>query len=488
MTKKHKKKIKGRKRKPSRRSRRPGSSRPKKKTRRLLIPGLILCLAIVGVSYFIWTLNTTRHEQKKVEASKSPTEDLLPQPAASTLTPEQEFPRLKKEEMELAQQVLIDFPNSDDAYVLMGDLSSRHGDSTEAIKLWEKALAINPNRFDVYRNMGQLARQREEFEKAVAFGRKALELQPNAPGVRSNIARALMDSGQYSEAIAELEEEIKLAPRSPTAYFQLAEVYLQQKEYDKAKKYYEETIQLEPKHSHAYHGLMTVHVRLKQRTKAKEYQGMFKKLRAKQTRAYMGRQWNTFSDLASLRASVVRTYLDAEQLYRHSGNISKAEELLKRACELEPDNTRCLERLGALYYTTRRIARALECFEQIVRIDPNNPMAHLNAGQAASRLKMFEKAERAFRQTITLAPSNPAGHRELARFYLRNNTNAIQAYVLAKKAIALEKNAETYFLLGWAADMNGDRARALQAMEQAIKLEPQNQQYRNIYEGIKAKN
>ncbi len=80
-----------------------------------------------------------------------------------------------------------------------------------------------------------------------------------------------------------------------------------------------------------------------------------------------------------------------------------------------------------------------------------------------------------------------AGYRELARYYLVTKTNAAQAYSLATKAIALGRNAETYFLLGWAADLNGDRIGALQAMEQAIKLQPRNPKYRQIYETIKKK-
>ena len=336
--------------------------------------------------------------------------------------------------------------------------------------------------------MGQIAQQREDFDKAVLFGRKALEIQPDAPGVRNNIAKALMDSGKYAEAITELEEEIKLSPSSVVAHFQLAEVYLQQKEFDKAKKYYEETIKLEPNHSHAYHGLITVCARLKQVDKAQEYRDTFKKLRSKQSYAYMGRQWDTLTDLASLRKGVAKTYLDAERLYRDNGDIAKAEALLNRASGLDPNNTRCLERLASLYYATDRAANALECFEKIARIDPNDPTSYLNIGRVATRLRMFEKAERAFRKTIALAPNNPLGYCELARFYLRSNTNLAQAYGLAQKAITLEKNAETYFLLGWSADVNGDRAAALQAMEQAIKLEPNNQQYRKIYERIRARN
>ncbi|MHC4436983.1 MAG: tetratricopeptide repeat protein [Planctomycetota bacterium] len=480
------KKSKGRKGKKSARSRAPASSSPKR-TVRLLVAGIMLCAAI-GVFYYIWTLSKPGKETKKVELPISSKEQPLPEPAVSTVTSEEEFTVLKQEEMALARQVLKDFPGSDDSYVLMGDLYSRHANSAEAFKFWETSLEINPNRFDVYRNMGLAALRTEEFDKAVEFGRKALEIRPDAAGVRSNIAKALMDSGKYSEAIAELEEEIKLSPKSVLAHFQLAEAYLQQREYDKAKKYYEETIKLQPNHSHAYHGLITVCARLKQVEKAKEYRATFKKLRSKQFYAYMGRQWDSIADLESLRKGVARTYLDAERIYRRSSDTAKAEELLKRASGLDPNNTRCLERLASLYFTTNRAIKALECFEKIAGIDPNNPVSYLNIGQVATTLKMYEKAEQAFRKTVALAPDNPVGYRELARFYLRTETKPAQAYSLAQKAITLDKKADTYFLLGWAADVNGDRTGAMKAMEQAIKLEPDNQKYRKIYERIRAGN
>jgi len=392
---------------------------------------------------------------------------------------------LKKEEMDLARHVLGEFPESEGSCMLMGDLYARHGDSTEAVKFWEKSVEINPKNFYAWRNMGRIALEKEQFDQAVKLLRTALEIRPDAAELRSDIGKALMDSGKYGEAITELEREIDAFPSSFTAHFQLAEAYRRQKEYDKAIEHYEQTIRLEPEHRHAHYGLAMVHARMGQRDKAQAHLAVFRKLRDKVDSVYSMRQRSYREDLASVRASVIKTYLDAERLYRDSGRTAKAEELLNRAYGLDPNNTRCLERLASLYYTSRRAAKALECFEKIARIDPNNPISYLNIGHVATRLNLFEKAERAFRKAIALAPNNPVGYRELARFYLRTNTNVVQAHVLAQKAIGLEKSAETYFLLGWAADVNGDRAGALQAMEQAIKLQPSNREYRRIYERIK---
>jgi tetratricopeptide (TPR) repeat protein len=478
------KEIKGQKRKTSARPHAPASTASR---RTPLVVGLILCSIIVGF-YYVRVLTTAKEKSQEAESPVNSTEPPLHEPVPPTLTVEQEFAKLKEEEMDVANEVMRDFPDSGDSYVLMGDLYARHRNSAEAMKFWEKSVKINPRRYDVYRDMGTIAQQREEFDKAVVFGRKALEIKPDAPGVRSNIARALMDSGKYAEAITELEEEIKLSARSIQAHFQLAEAYLQQKQYDKAKEYYEKTIELEPSHSHAYHGLITIYVRLKQRDKAREYQAIFKKLKTNDLDTYMGRQWDTLTDLASLRESVVRTYLDAERLYRTKGDTEKVEELLIRACELEPTNILCLERLGSLYFVTNRAADALKHFEKIRQIDPNNLFCYLNIGQVSMRLRLFDKAETAFRKAITLAPKASIGYRELARLYLRANTNLPQAQKLAQKALALEKTADNYFIWGWACDVNGDRTGALEAMEQAVELEPENQKYRQVHERIKSKN
>jgi len=370
----------------------------------------------------------------------------------------------------------------------MGNLYRRHGNSAEAIKFWERSLKINPKRADVYWKMGKLAQETGESEKAITLWRKALEIKPDMPGVRSDIASSLIELGRYSEAIIELEEEGKISRASRLTCFLFAQAYLQQNEYDKARQYYEATIKLEPDFTHAYYGLYRVCMKLKQWDKAREYEAIFKKLKAKERNIYLGRDQDTFADLASLKRGVARTYLEAERLYRAKGDIQETERLLLRASELEPANTQCRERLASLYYMYSRFPEALYQFEKISQIDPNDPFCYLNIGQVSSRLKLMDKAEKAYRKVIELSPQQSAGYRELARLYLRTNKKLPEARKLAEKAVTLEKLAENYYVFAWAAGVNGDSASALQAIGQAMELEPANLKYRQIYERIKAGN
>lgn len=452
-----------------------------------LVLGLILCLIIAGL-YWVLTLTSTKKESRTMEPSIDSMEQALRRPASPTLIPEKEFAKLKKEEMKLARRVLKDFPDKDDSNVLMGNLYRRHGNSAEAIKFWEGSLKINPKRADVYRRMGKLALDTGELEKAITLWRKVLEIKPDMPGVRSDVARALIDLGRYSEAITELEEESRISSVSILTCFLFAQAHLQQNEYDKARQYYEATIGLKPNFTQAYYGLYTLCVRLKQWNKAREYEAIFKKLKAKERNTYLGRDRDTLADLASLQRGVAKTYLEAERLYRAKGDIQEAERLLLRASELEPTNTQCRERLASLYYMTSRFREALYQFEKISQIDPNDPFCYLNIGQVSIRLKLMDKAEKAYRKAIKLSPEQSAGYRELARLYLRTNKKLSEARKLAEKAVTLEKIADNYHVFAWAAEVNGDSASALQAMERAMKLEPANLKYRQIYERIKTRN
>ena len=88
-------------------------------------------------------------------------------PVDSELTPEQRIATLKKEELELAESVMSDFPNSTNAIMLMGNVLERHGDAVEAVKFMRKVLELDPKRPDVYKSIGWFEMQKGQYEQAM---------------------------------------------------------------------------------------------------------------------------------------------------------------------------------------------------------------------------------------------------------------------------------------------------------------------------------
>ncbi len=416
--------------------------------------------------------------------SKEPTE---PAPAGSVPAPEQEVAELKKEELELVQRLMKDFPNSVNPIMIMGNVWEQYGDATKALEFFNKVLEQDPKRPDVYKSIGWFYMHKEKYEQAISYWQKALEIDPNIPGVHNSIALALMGQNKQDEAIGELDKDIQISPRSSFSYFLLGQLYLRRKDYDKSRSNYEKAIEIEPNYTNAYYGLVTLSTRLKQRDKAKEYMTTYKKLKAEDMKILKDRN-KAVDDLIAMQKGAAETYLLAGQMYQAGKNFQKAEELLKRATILDPNNILCLGRLASLYLTSNRITDAISLYRKISEIEPEDPLCYLNIGILSMRLKKVDDAEEAFRKVIRVAPKFAGGYCELAQLYLKTGRGFPEARELAEKAVALEPTALNYFVLSWACDMNGDSENAIKAILQAIKLEPANLKYRNVYEHIKSRN
>lgn len=449
----------------------------------LLFVVIAVVAVILGIYYFPKNGDNATDEPLAPSAKRQE-----PSAAQPKLTPPQEIAALKQEEAELTRMVMRDFPDTEGALELMGNFHSRHGRRTEAAELWQRCLDKDPRRLSVYRSLGTVAIDSGEFEEAIAHLRKAVEIHPKASGIHEKIGDALVKLGRYDEAIEELEEEIRILPQSPVAHFLLGQAYLKQKAYEKAQSHYEEALELSPKYANACYGLAQLFGRLEQPDKAKEYQAKFQMIRAEENQStYEDRDTIALADLVSARASAALAFLNAEKLYRARKDFGRCEALLQRAAVLDPDNPKCFESLGSLYNMTNRLPEALRQLERMSRIEPDNPYCYLNIGKISTRLKQYDKASRAFRNAINAAPQQSLGYRELARLYLTTG-KIVEAGKLAQKAVSLEASAENLFILSWASDVNGDRALAAKAIEEALRLDPKNAKYLQIHERIKSGN
>lgn len=466
----------------------PRTTRAKGSRKWVFIFIAIVCFGVValwGILHFRDS-DETVHTKEPAQQSAHKTEYST---AFSELPIELQVDALKKEETELVQTVMMDFPNNAAAVEQMGNFLSRHGQRNEAVGFWQKCIAIDPNYFNAYRGLGMVALDRGEYQQAFEHYRTAAKIRPEAEGIHAKMSEALVGLGRYDEAIRQLKEEIRIWPQSATAHFLLGQAYLKQKAYENAQTHYEKALELSPKYPNACYGLARVFMGLKQPDKAREYQEKFRSFRNEtDLKPYDDRKMGTADYLASARTSAAQALLDAEKLYRGRKNFNRSEALIQRAIVVDPNMPECYERLGLLYYMTNRPAEAVRQFERMSEIQPNNPRCYLNIGNISTRLGRLGQAERAYQKVIEVAPKESVGYRKLSQLYLNTNMKLDEARTLAQKAVDLDASAENLFVLAWACDVNGDRAKAAKVIEEAIRLDPNNPIYRQVYERIKGKN
>ncbi len=445
----------------------------------------IACAAAAAL-FSVRSLRRTDERLQKTERAANRKEGPAP-PLRKLPRTEQEIAALKREELELAEKLRRDSFDNENSLMVMGNALNRHGNAVEALGFYERVLKMNPRRADVYAVMGRFLLNEGKLEEAIGHWRKALDIQPQSPGVHSNIGHALMMLGRHDEAIEALEQETRIAPDSSLAHFLLGQTHLMREEYEKAKENYEAAVKIDPAYANAYYGLATISTRLGNSDKAKEYSEKFKKLKAEAREDLKDRKV-LYDDIDQTRKNTALTYIEAAQVYRDAGKLDKAQELLRRAIGLDPGNIACLLQMASLHQNNGRLSEALQVHKKIAEIEPENAICHFKIGILSARLNRLDEAEQAFRKVIALAPQQSSGYRELALLHLKKGEKLRQAVQLAQKAVALEATAVNYFVLSWACFRNGDHAKALAAIKQAIELEPGNPQYLQLYELIEGRN
>lgn len=461
-------------------------SQPSLSTHRKILWAAIVLVIVCVVATAVFPARLLLHMDDKPKNTQPPspkTDNPVLLPVMEPIRTCEGLAALKKQELDIVEELLQDFPGRSDSFAIMGNVWYRHGNAIEAEKFWKEALKINPKQADVHRSMGWLFLKKGDYEQSITHNRKALEIQPQLSNVHSNIGRALMMSGRHSEAIEELEKEIQIAPKSSFAFFLLGQTYFQQKEYDEAKKYYEMAISIKPDYANVYYGLTAVCTKLGHRDQAKVYSATFKKLKAEARKGLKDRKIE-YDDFAETQKNAAITYINVGQMYRENGKLPKAEELLKCAAGLDPNNIVSYLQLASLYQTDKQPAKAIQMYRRISEIQPEASVSYLVIGILSGQLKRYDDSEEAFRKLITLAPKTSDGYRELARLYLKTRKNLPQARQLAYKAVSLKASAANCFVFAWACDENGDKANAQSAIKRAMILEPNNQQYQRLYQVI----
>ena len=393
---------------------------------------------------------------------------------------------LNLKEVDVVVGLVQNLPRSADALYLLGQVYNKQGDASEAVKSWKRCLALNPKHGDAYVSIGLVATQAGDFEKAVTFYRNALTMNPNLPGVHNYLALALIAQGRTQPAIAELKAELEISPNASKSHYELGRAYLLEKQYENAKASYEVAIALEPDYTQAYYGLASACARLGLRDESTRHMKAFKPLKAADLKKQVHRT-RTFNDMASVRQSLATTYTQAGQIYKAHGDTHRAKTFWQKAGSLDVKNREARVQLLLLYQTEDETAKVLQVCYELTQIEPKNLEHYLNFGILSTRLDRFDLAESAFEKAISLAPRRAEGYRELAELYLRANHELADARKLAEKAVEIKPDAQSYYVLAWACDMNGVHDQALDALERAMKLKPADAKYRQMYDLIKKK-
>lgn len=166
-----------------------------------------------------------------------------------------------------------------------------------------------------------------------------------------------------------------------------------------------------------------------------------------------------------------RMFADAVSAQR-AGDVFTARKLYDSVLTVTPNDPDALNNLGVLLSTQRDYVRALIVLKRAVAVSPRNPGPWNNIGALFHAQGKHEDAIAAFRQALSLDAQHPGAKVGLAQQYLAINAPE-QAHALLNEVVSTHPQLpEAQYTLGQVLELQGDRAGAVKAYNEFVRLAP----------------
>lgn len=385
---------------------------------------------------------------------------------------------------EVGRQMLAEFPESVDALNVMAMLHARFGEQENAISYWERCLEVQPDFAEAHFQIGLIAHERGDNAEASKHFARATEIDNTLSNYPVHWAKSLTNEGKLEEAAEVLRADLEKHPDSVASLTILGDTYLQLNKHAKAKACYQRVVELAPEVTSVHYGLGRACSKLGEQDAAQKHLARFKELKKRDEQAHRQELKTEELGLSRARKSVAEVLTTAAKGYVFRGDTQKAEELLRRARDLSPELSESVRLLAWLYERQGRVDEAVAALSKFVKLVDDDAAAYLRLAKLQTQVGDLEGAEKSFQRLTELVPKEADAYAMLAEFELHVRGDAEQARRAARQAVELDATASHYFLLAMACWEVGDADAASDAVEQAVALAPENDDYRRLQTAI----
>jgi tetratricopeptide (TPR) repeat protein len=188
--------------------------------------------------------------------------------------------------------------------------------------------------------------------------------------------------------------------------------------------------------------------------------------------------------LASPRSAKYSYFLG--QAYAMSGDKEHAYQLFRRSLDLGATNHRILEGIGSWFLEMELYADAAVALERLVTERPGDGDARVSLGQAYERGGDFGKAIGAYRGAIEVAPQNERAHLDLGFAYQKQGDSLSVISAWRHGTELIPDSYSLHYNLALALAQAGQYIPGLDAVEKAIRINPEEPAARSLREWLEA--
>ncbi len=423
-----------------------------------------------------------RHETDRDRDARSPVpRPVFPAPGENP--EERAAAAMRDAAFDEAEELVRLEPVSATAWAILAAVHRRYGDGDGAVALCERALEVDPRCAAALRQLGEAAFDAGQFEEAELRYRSALAADPAGLEVAGQLADTLIRRADFEGAAELVEAFLAAHPRTADAWCMLGKARGRMGDKAAARKAYERALEIEPESREAHQGMGRLLQSLGDDDAARPHLREVVRLddeTAKRHRERVARG----GDTEGARAWMARVHHDAGVLHTGRGDAARAERAWLTALELDPASVESRALLIALYAKTGRIDDALGLARARCERTPDDPAAWLDLAQGLLACGRSGAAEESLVRLLELDPDHAAGLALRARAVAeRDPAGALES---AQRAVKIEETAPHLYVLADMLLRAGRRDDAIAALEQAVRIAPEDRRYSTTLRKVRA--
>ncbi len=348
------------------------------------------------------------------------------------------------------QSALSVDPNNAVAHYQLGNAFAQQHNDGRAESEWREAVKIRPDMTDAQRSLAALELRRGNVDALLQTAQQIINAQPYSPD--GFIFKGIADLARqkFNDAQQDAEQAMQRAPQSPAPYIQLGNIHLAQKHFADAEKYYQQALDKDPSSSEGLSGLMNNYFAQKEYDKA---------IAAANAQIAKSPKVANFYDLLGTA------------LFNAKKDLPGAEAALRKAIELDKNNTDAIEKLGKVQVQEEAPDKALALYEQAIKDNPREVRFYILSGELYEARKDYDHAKAMYQQALNISPDQPLASNNLAFVMLEQGGNVDVAMGLAQTARrGMPDSPAAADTLGWAFYQKGIYQSAIGQFQEALRL------------------
>ena len=367
---------------------------------------------------------------------------------------------LLQEALDEVLDLTKNFPDNPIVHNITGACFAGLGQSSSAIKSYQKALFIKPDYAKAHYNLGNTFHELGQLEDSVKSYESSIEIDPDFAEAHNNLGNIFRELGDLGMSIKSYEKALIINPKYVEAHFSLSLVLHSVDQLDLMIEHLEKAIIINPDFAEAHHSLGGGYKELGRLDDAIKSYNKALKLQPNFSQAH-NNLGNTFKELGQFKDAVKSyeralsinpdypsTYNNLGNAFKELGQLSDAAKSYQNALTINPDYSESHNNLGVIFYELDKYDEAVQSYNRALTIDPEYAEAHNNLGTSLNKLGQLEEAVKSYEKALIIDPDYSDSYNNLGVVQKKQGklNAAVKSY---ESALAINSgDADTHNNLG----------------------------------------